>query len=169
MSQRCCWCKEIVFEIFLRAEVYVQDMRYVRWMFFLIHFPYVHSTDSEYFHKIYAYIAGSFYSIWVTTLQWWNICIFLNLDLCFYEPQTKMLPVLIRFLVIFCSICTFTILRPRQNSRHFAEDIILNKKLCLIQIYQKFVREDLIWNEPLSELMMTYLTDVYMRQSALMG
>ena len=98
-----------------------------------------------------------------------TFALFLNLDLCFYEPQTKMLPVLIRFLVIFCSICTSTILRPRQNSRHFVEDIILNRKLSLIQIYQKFVREDLIWNEPLSELMMTYLTDVYMRQSALMG
>ena len=83
----------------------------------------------------------------------------------------------------------FNSLRPRQNRRHFADDVFkcnfMNENVWIpIKISLKFVPEGPINNisalvqimawrrigdKPLSEPMMTQFTDVYMRHSASMS
>ena len=85
---------------------------------------------------------------------------------------------------LWVAVSWFNTLRPRQNGRHFADDmfIFLNKNLWIpIEISLKFVPKGSInniralvqimaWrrtgNKPLSEPKMTQLNDAYMRHSA---
>ena len=85
---------------------------------------------------------------------------------------------------LWVAVTWFNTLRPRQNGRHFADDmfIFLNKNLWIpIEILLKFVPKGSINNiralvqimawrrtgdKPLSEPKMTQLNDAYMRHSA---
>ena len=86
--------------------------------------------------------------------------------------------------ILYC----FNTLRPRQNGRHFADDIFkyifLNENVwIIIKISLKFVPKGPINNipelvqimawrqlgdKPLSEPVVVYITDAYMRHSASM-